>query len=87
VSLASSLYHYYAFSTGRAVPGSIRYLYADICARDTPLRLRRLLRRRDLDTFCLNDTDAAEADLPDQLSMLTEFLASYFPSRSTFELD
>jgi hypothetical protein len=87
LSVASALHHWYAFCTGRAVAGAIRYEYANLADRATPLRLRQLLRQRTLDTFCLNDTHSEEPDIPGQLEMMTEFLRAYFPLRSSFEKD
>ncbi len=62
ISVASSLGHYYGYITGRAVPGSLRYFYADIAREDTPDRLTTLLRDRDYDVFCLNDHDSSRID-------------------------
>src|SRR5690606_15824466 len=56
ISVTSSLHHYYAFHTGRAVPGSIRYAYFDLGAKDTPIRLRDLLTKRNFHIFCVNAT-------------------------------
>ncbi|MFJ6214287.1 stealth conserved region 3 domain-containing protein [Streptomyces sp. NPDC092296] len=85
LSIASSLHHYYAFHTGRAVPGSVRYMYVDLALPDTPARLGRLLANRDRHTFCLNDTVSTEFDLESQLELLGPFLDSYFPVPSPFE--
>lgn len=85
-SIAASLHHMYAYETGRAVPGGIRYEYADIAAPETPSRLRRLLRTRDYDVFCLNDHDSSAMDPRAQAALMHGFLSSYFPLRSSFEL-
>ena len=58
ISLLSSLQQYYAYLTGRAAPGEIRYMYTDLADPATPFKLARLLRDRHLDAFCLNDTDS-----------------------------
>ena len=62
ISVSSSLGHYYGYITGRAVPGSLHYFYADIARDDTPDRLTTLLRDRDYDVFCLNDHDSSRID-------------------------
>ena len=85
ISLAASLHHYYAFLTGRAVEGSIQYFYADIAAPETARRLKRLLRSRDHDVFCLNDHDSSALDPVVQHRMLHTFLTQYFPLPSSFE--
>ncbi len=83
--MAASLLHMYGYQTGRALPGRIRYAYADIAAPDTPARLRRMLRTRDYDVFCLNDHDSSAMDPVEQASLMHRFLSSYFPLRSSFE--
>jgi hypothetical protein len=86
LSIAASLHHHYAYLRGRAVEGNLRYLYADIAAENTADRLERLLRRRDYDTFCLNDHDTSGIDPLEQQRMVHHFLSSYFPLPSSFEL-
>ncbi|MFX4294793.1 stealth family protein [Streptomyces bohaiensis] len=85
LSVTSSLHHYYAFLTGRAVPGEMVYNYFDMAHPHTPARLGRLLAARDRSVFCLNDTVSSEADLADQLAVMKPFLRSYFPFASPFE--
>ncbi|MFF4649296.1 stealth family protein [Streptomyces sp. NPDC001380] len=85
LSIASSLHHYYAFHTGRAVPGNLRYSYVDLALPETPDRLARLLARRDRHAFCLNDTVSTERDVEAQLALLGPFLEAYFPLPSRFE--
>ncbi|MCG5443689.1 stealth family protein [Micromonospora sp. NIE79] len=86
LSIPSSLQHYWSFFSGQAVPGSIRYTYADLAEPSTPVKLANLLARRHCDVFCLNDTDSGEVLLSEQLAMLTDFLSAYFPFRAPFEL-
>lgn len=86
LSIPSSLQHYWSYMTGRAVPGSIRYTYADLAHPSTPVQLAFLLARRHCDVFCLNDTDSSEVLLSEQHAMLTDFLSAYFPFRAPFEL-
>jgi hypothetical protein len=86
ISVTSSLYHYFAFHTGRAVPGAIRYAYLDLAAPQTGARLRHLLALRDREVFCLNDTTADNGDGSRQRNLLLPFLESYFPVPSAHEL-
>ncbi|MFC3505431.1 stealth family protein [Micromonospora krabiensis] len=85
ISIASSLHHYYAFHTGRAVPGDLEYTIAELSHPDTPARLAHLLARRDRHVFCLNDAFSTEEDLARQLAILTPFLDTYFPVPSPWE--
>jgi Stealth protein CR2, conserved region 2/Stealth protein CR3, conserved region 3/Stealth protein CR4, conserved region 4/Stealth protein CR1, conserved region 1 len=86
VSLLSSLQQYYGYLTGRAVPGEIRYNYADLADSATPFKLARLLRNRHLDAFCLNDTHSDARTAAEQEAMLADFLPAYLPFVSPFEL-
>nr|WP_234426776.1 stealth family protein [Streptomyces niger] len=86
ISIPSSLHHYYAFHTGRALPADIAYSYLDLSRPNAADRLDRLLARRDRDVFCLNDTQSEETDLADQLALLRPFLEAYFPLPSPYEL-
>jgi hypothetical protein len=86
ISLLSSLQQHYAYLTGRAVPGSIRFRYTDLAAPVTPFKLAELLRHRNLDAFCLNDIDSDPAVVADQEAMLADFLPAYLPFVSPYEL-
>ncbi|MFC7530578.1 stealth family protein [Actinoplanes sp. GCM10030250] len=86
LSIPSSLQHYWAFLTKRAVPGTIKYTYADLAHPSTPVQLAFLLARRHSDVFCLNDTDSAAVALSEQAAMMADFLPQYFPFRSPYEL-
>jgi hypothetical protein len=84
VSVPASLAHHYAFATGRAVPGTLAYRYLDIAAERAPLSMRRLLRLRDADVFCLNDV-AGSPDSTDLTDRVQTFLEAYFPVPSSLE--
>jgi hypothetical protein len=86
IALLSSLQQYYAYLTGRAIPGEIRYMYTDLADGNTPFKLARLLRHRHLDAFCLNDTDSSVSAAAEQEALLADFLPAYLPFRSPFEL-
>lgn len=85
VSVPSSLHHYYAFLTGRAVPAQLRYDYFDLAQPTIRARLARLLRARHCQAFCLNDTVSSEQDLADQSALVRPFLDAYFPLPSPLE--
>lgn len=86
VSIASALHHYYAYSTGRAVPGRLEYLYLDLNHPGASQRLERLLRTREFDVYCINDTPAAGHRIERQSRVLREFLERYYPLPSSFEV-
>ncbi|WP_425834046.1 stealth family protein [Streptomyces fractus] len=85
ISLPSALYHYYAFHTGRAVPGRMRSGYLDLGTPDLEERLTRLLQRRNLQTFCLNDTLSSYVDYVQHDALVRGFLDAYFPVTSPYE--
>jgi hypothetical protein len=86
LALLSSLQQYYGYLSGRAAPGPIRYSYADLADPGTPLKLARMLELRHLDAFCLNDTQSDAATAAEQAAMLADFLPSYLPFVSPYEL-
>ncbi|SNY14306.1 stealth family protein [Paractinoplanes atraurantiacus] len=86
IALLSGLQQYYAYLTGRAAPGEIEYMYTDLADPSTPFRLARLLHNRNLDAFCLNDTDSPAALAGEQAALLAEFLPAYLPFPSRWEL-
>ncbi len=85
ISIPSSLYHYYAYFTGRAVPSDISFAYLDLARPEIQRRLGILLARRDRQAFCINDTLSDGADIERQTKMLSRFLESYYPVPSPFE--
>ncbi|MET8154414.1 stealth family protein [Actinoplanes sp. NPDC049668] len=86
LSTVSNLYHYYAYHTGRALPGTVRYGYVQLAVPDLAARLSRILARRDWDAFCLNDAYSQPEELAYQHAVLLPFLESYFPVASPYEL-
>ena len=86
ISLLSSLQQYYAYLTGRAAPGEIKYMYADLADPSAPFKMAWVLRNRHLDAFCLNDTDADAGAAAEQEALLADFLPAYLPFVAPFEL-
>lgn len=85
ISIPSSLYHYYAYFTGRAVPSDITFAYLDLARAETERRLGILLARRSREAFCINDTVSESFDTGVQAEMVSTFLQSYYPVPSPFE--
>lgn len=84
VAMATSLHHYYAFFSGRAVPSRLTYRGVTLGGPDLKERLRALTERR-FQTFCLNDS-LVDAPEPERKSrILSRFLERYFPEPSSFE--
>ncbi|WP_078897908.1 stealth family protein [Streptomyces rimosus] len=86
ISIPSSLYHYYAFHTRRALPSDLPYVYIDVSKPNAANRLDRLLLHRDKSVFCLNDTLSTEDDFEQRTGLLRPFLETYFPVPSRYEL-
>lgn len=78
----SWLHNYYGYLQGMAMPASIRYDYFDLSDPSIVSRMERLLRIRDKDSFCVNDS--AEA-LQDNQEFVTEWLDRYLPRPSPYE--
>jgi hypothetical protein len=86
IAIPSSLYHYYAYLTGRAVPGRISSLYVSLGERNLHRRLRALKRRRNRDVLCINDAvDAHTGGHAWRSRRLQRFMAAYWPTASPFE--
>ncbi|MEO9139153.1 MAG: stealth conserved region 3 domain-containing protein, partial [Jatrophihabitans sp.] len=84
LSIVSSLQHFFAFVSGRAVPGDWGFRYQDISRPDTARRLDQILRERP-QSFCLNDMDSTEEHLDGQHAALTQFFGEYFPLPAPWE--
>jgi hypothetical protein len=86
VSVTNSLYHYYALMTGRAVTEKqMHVLYVDTTARSGLTDMRRLLKRRNVDLFCLNDGSFPEISDEDRANAVGSFLEDYFPIAAPWE--
>lgn len=87
VSVTNSLYHYYAQATGRAVPTTDpKVRYVDTTAREGVRQMKRLLKRRNFDFFCLNDGSFPELDGEERARAVRWFLERYFPIPAPWEL-
>lgn len=84
LSIGSAQHHYYAYGRGKAVPGRLAHLCLDLVHPRAAARLRRLLRRREFDVFCLNGSPAVGE--VGRTELLGDFLERYYPVPSTFEL-
>ena len=86
ISVTNSLYHYYALMTGRAVTQTqAKVLYIETTLRQAPEMMRRLLKKRDQDMFCLNDGSKPEIEPAERTRIVTDFLERYFPFPAPWE--
>ncbi|MFD4390351.1 stealth conserved region 3 domain-containing protein [Streptomyces sp. NPDC058495] len=85
VSVASSLHHYFAYHTGRSVPGRISSGFVNVGLSEQVKKLNGLLASRPHDVFCLNDFHDGDVSEDEQDATLAAFLPSYFPIASQFE--
>ncbi|MDL4773223.1 stealth conserved region 3 domain-containing protein [Actinomadura xylanilytica] len=85
ISLVSSLYHYYALCTGKAVPGSLSVDTVPLSHSTSMPTLTRLLTLRDRDAFCLNDMASGDLTETQKWRATVGFLGSYFPIPCGFE--
>lgn len=86
ISVTNSLYHYYALLMGRAVVQTdARVKYIETTLKRALPAMRRLLKRRDQDMFCLNDGSLPEISVEERTAAVTEFLEHYFPFPAPWE--
>ncbi|HAQ59167.1 MAG TPA: sugar phosphotransferase [Microbacterium sp.] len=87
ISVTNSLYHYYALMTGRAVTTrEPRTRYIQTTLQPGIARMERLLARRDVDMFCLNDGSRPEVPEALRERVLRDTLEGYFPVRAPWEV-
>lgn len=87
ISVTNSLYHYYALMTGRAVVqsgASVRYIETTLAV--APGEMERLLKRRDVDFFCLNDGSLPEISVARRTKTVHAFLEGYFSVPAPWEV-
>jgi hypothetical protein len=86
ISVTNSLYHYYALMSGRAVvqkDAKVRYI--DTTSVAGLELMEKLLPKRSVDFFCLNDGSFPEVDLDLRTRTVTQFLDKYFPIVAPWE--
>ena len=87
ISVTNSLYHYYALLTGAAIQNpEAKALYVDTTTRKGLALLKRLLKRRDQDFFCLNDGSFPEVGPEERAHKVRSFLERYFPLAAPWEV-
>ncbi|MFE5836241.1 stealth family protein [Arthrobacter sp. NPDC056493] len=86
ISVTNSFYHYYALLTGRAVTQTAaKVRYVDTTLRSGVKYLPKLLNKRNMDFFCLNDGSFPEVPADERAELVTEFLEKYYPIKAPWE--
>ena len=86
ISVTNSLYHYYALLTGRAVTQeTAKVRYVDTTSYAGLQRMDKLLAKRNMDMFCLNDGSFPEVPAQERADRVTAFLEAYFPIKAPWE--
>jgi UDP-glucose 4-epimerase len=86
ISVTNSLYHYYALLRGSAVvQTNANVLYVETTLKSSLRQMKKLLKRRDQDMFCLNDGSKPEISVEKRTRAVTEFLERYFPVVAPWE--
>ena len=86
ISVTNSLYHYYALLTGRAVQNTdSNVLYVDTTTHKGLALMKKLLKRRAWDFFCLNDGSFPEVPPEERARKVQAFLKRYFPIAAPWE--
>ncbi|MGG5174485.1 stealth family protein [Pseudarthrobacter sp. J1763] len=86
ISVTNSFYHYFALLTGRAVTQTnAKVRYVDTTMRSGLKYLPKLLAKRNMDFFCLNDGSFPEVPADEREEKVVEFLERYFPIKAPWE--
>lgn len=87
ISVTNSFYHYYALLTGLAVTQTAaKVRYVDTTVRAGLNSLPKLLAKRNMDFFCLNDGSFPEVPADERADLVTDFLEKYYPIKAPWEL-
>jgi Stealth protein CR2, conserved region 2/Stealth protein CR4, conserved region 4/Stealth protein CR3, conserved region 3/Stealth protein CR1, conserved region 1 len=86
ISVTNSFYHYYALLTGRAVTQTAaKVRYVDTTLRAGLNYLPKLLAKRNMDFFCLNDGSFPEVPAEERAELVNDFLEKYYPIKAPWE--
>ena len=85
IAIASSLHHAYSQMTDRAINGGLRSRYVKAGVAEHQALMRQILKQRNLDAFCLNDTADRDMDPDLQTNAMRAMLDAYFPMAAPWE--
>jgi hypothetical protein len=87
LSIAASFAQHYGFATGRGVLGVIDTEYVHVESGRLDWHLDRIRLGRDLDTFCINETEHQGGDIEGRERKISQFFEEYFPLAAPWESD
>lgn len=87
LSIAASFAQHYGFATGRGVLGEIDTEYVHVESGRLDWHLDRIRLGRDLDTFCINETEQQGGDSEERERKISDFFEEYFPLAAPWESD
>lgn len=87
IALPSNLAHHFGNIIGTAESAEISYRYVDVSSARVDVELSRLLLWDEPTVFCLNQVSSKIARDNTEAVMIQRFLKSYFPWKSSAELD
>lgn len=87
LSIAASFAQHYGFATGRGVLGGIETEYVHVESGRLDWHLDRIRLGRDLDTFCINETEHQGGDVEGRERKISQFFEEYFPLAAPWESD
>lgn len=83
--IAFMQYHF-GFAEGIAYPGRISHRYLSLWKERIERQFEQALRTREYQTLCVNDVGVKPEDVERTDAMVADFLKSYFPFPSSFEI-
>jgi hypothetical protein len=84
-SITFAQYHF-GYLDKLAVPSKITHSYLALWKPHIATQLQNVLHRRACKTFCINDAGVPSGEVEAKTALVCDFLESYFPFKSSFEL-
>ncbi len=85
IPFTSGLMQSYLLASKAGVPETYRAVTVNASSVDAAREFKKLLKRRDVVTFCINETQTQEGDESRVAEAINKFLESYFPFPSEWE--
>jgi hypothetical protein len=84
-SITFAQYHF-GYLDRVAIPSKISHCYLALGKPHIAAQFRGVLQSRTYKTLCVNDTGVSAGELEEKAHLVRDFLQSYFPFKSSFEL-
>jgi hypothetical protein len=84
-SITFAQYHF-GYLDKLAVPSKITHSYLALWKPHIATQFQNVLHRRAYKTFCINDAGVPSGEVEAKTALVCDFLESYFPFKSSFEL-